>query len=176
LDNWEILPLPAVKLQGELDRWILSEFNLLVKNVEQNLQKYILDVPVKQIADFVDKFTNWYLRRSRRKFWAEGMDEVKQSAYWTLTYVFEGLLKVMAPYAPFVPEWIWLEGKKEGLLWGEQSIHLEGFPVWSRHWINKQLMDEINLVRKIVRLGLYVRAKNKIPVKQPLKTLYIKLD
>ena len=168
--------MPTQQIKSELDKWILSEFNLVLQRVEGHLNKYVLDLPVKEIDNFIDKFTNWYLRRSRRRFWASGMDEDKKGAYWTLSYVFEGLLKVMAPYAPFMTEKIWLEAKKAGLMRGEESIHLEGFPLAFAHYIDQKLMEEINLVRKIVKLGLYLRSKNKIKVKQPLQKLYIKLE
>ena len=82
----------------------------------------------------------------------------------------------MAPYAPFITEKIWLDGQKAGLMRGEQSIHLEGFPLPFAGYIDSRLMEEINLVRKIVKLGLYLRAKNKIKVKQPLQKLYIRLE
>ncbi len=176
LANLEVVWLPTQQLKNELDRWILSEFNLVLQKVEDYLSKYILDVPVKEIDSFIDKFTNWYLRRSRRRFWASGMDEDKKWAYWTLSYVFEGLLKMMAPYAPFITEKIWLDWQKTGLMRGEESIHLEGFPLTFAHYIDQKLMDEINLVRKIVKLGLYLRSKNKIKVKQPLQKLYIRLE
>ena len=176
MENLEVIWLPTQQIKSELDKWILSEFNLVLQRVEEHLNKYVLDLSVKEIDNFIDKFTNWYLRRSRRRFWASGMDEDKKGAYWTLSYVFEGLLKVMAPYAPFMTEKIWLEAKKAGLMRGEESIHLEGFPLAFAHYIDQKLMEEINLVRKIVKLGLYLRSKNKIKVKQPLQKLYIKLE
>lgn len=174
--NNEIIKLPNYKIINELDKWILAECYKTLDEVDKYMNIYYLDTATKSMMDFVDKLTNWYLRRSRRRFWEEGMSADKISAYNTLFEVLQTYMKIASPFAPFISEYIWLklndfiEIKKS-----KTSVHLEYRPIFTNKYIDQKLIDEIETVRKIIKLALYVRAKNKIKVKQPLKNLEIKL-
>ncbi len=176
IDNLEIVKLPIFPIKNELDKWILSEYYDLLEKITQNLDKFYLDVATKNLIWFVDKLTNWYVRRSRRRFWQSGMSDDKISAYFVLTEVLYWYLKLLSPFAPFISEYIFLKLKSNifanNLL---ESIHMEGWEIFSDKYVNKQLMKEIDIVRKIIKLWLYIRSKNKIKVKQPLRTLKVKI-
>jgi isoleucyl-tRNA synthetase len=141
------------------------------------MNEYFLDSSAKLILGFVEKLNNWFIRRSRRRFRASGMDSDKKSAFNTLFEVIQSYMKICASFAPFVSEHIYLELQKftqdantEG-----KSIHLEHLPLYSEKYVDKQLLEEIGIVRKIISLGLFIRSKNKIAVKQPLAKMQIKL-
>lgn len=141
------------------------------------MDKYFLDTSAKLVLGFIEKLNNRFIRRSRRRFRASGMDKDKQSAYNTLFEVLQSYLKICSSFAPFISEHIYLElqkftkeGKKEG-----DSIHLQHLPLYSEKYIDKQLLEEISVARKVISLGLFIRSKNKIAVKQPLAKMEIRL-
>ncbi len=173
----EIIKLPTTKISNELDKWILAELNNLWLQFEQEMDKYLLDNGAKLILGFIEKLNNRFIRRSRRRFRASGMDQDKHSAYNTLFEVLQNYLKICTSFAPFISEYIYLElqkftqqGKTE---WN--SIHLEHLPLRSEKYIDKKLLEEIEIVRRIISLGLFVRSKNKMAVKQPLAKMQIRL-
>ncbi len=177
-DNLEIIKLPSFKIKTDLDRRILAELNKLWLFVEEKLDKYIIDISTKELLVFVDKLTNWYIRRNRRIFWKSWMDEEKLSAYNTLFTVLNNFMKIIAPFSPFISEYIFKNLQQFTKHWFQEwiSVHLESFPVLSRFFIDNKLLDEIKVVREIISLWLSLRAKNNIRVKQPLQSLEIKLD
>jgi len=155
------------------------------------MDRYVLDNAAKLVLGFIDKLNNRYIRRSRRRFRASGMDEDKTSAYHTMFEVLESYMKIASPFAPFVTEHIYLELQKfKGLaslrkegdhevvedLKPAASVHLTHLPLPSTHYINKDLLAEIETVRRIISLGLFIRSKNKIAVKQPLAKIELKID
>ena len=172
----EFVKFPIWRIENELDKWILSEYHSTFDKVDQSLRKFYLDVATRNVISLVDKLTNWYIRRSRRRFWASGFSDDKKSAYYTLTEVFLWYLKMLAPFAPFITEYLYLKlmdnifENKLG-----DSIHLLWWEIFSDKYVNEDLQKEIDLVRKIIRLGLYIRAKNKIKIKQPLKKMEIRV-
>ncbi|GHW02362.1 hypothetical protein AGMMS50249_1480 [candidate division SR1 bacterium] len=171
-----VIELPTYKISNDLDKWILAELHKMMIEVDTHLQNYILDEATKSAMDFMDKLTNRRLRRSRRRFWSNGMNEDKNSAFSTLFHVLKRYLQILAPFTPFITEYLWLkladfEEKEEN-----QSIHLSSRPIASKKYINQTLIDETAIIRKIIKLALFVRAKNKIAVKQPLQTLQVKID
>ena len=125
---------------------------------------------------FIDKLNNWYIRRSRRRFWASGMDQDKYSAYATLYTVLLHYLQLCAPFAPFVAEHLYLELKAFTPGQQVESIHLTHLPLASHHYVNKALLDEIAKVRRIISLGLFIRSKNKIAIKQPLQKMELQIN
>jgi isoleucyl-tRNA synthetase len=160
-----------------LDKWILAELHTLGLQVEQEMNKYFLDTSAKLVLGFIEKLNNRFIRRSRRRFRASGMDQDKRSAFNTLFEVIQSYLKICAPFAPFVSEHIYLQlqnftskGKIEG-----DSIHLKHLPLYSEKYIDKQLLEEIGIVRRIISLGLFIRSKNKMAVKQPLAKMQIRI-
>ena len=179
LQPLEVVKLPTYQIANELDKWILAELNQTVKSVDEALERCEIDWAIKNWIDFVEKLTNWYLRRSRRRFWGAEMTTDKYSAYATLFEVLRTYLKVMAPFTPFITEEIWqklngfIENKDANIK--SDSLHLKMWPFASNQYIDAQLMEEIATVRKAIKLALFIRSKNKIAVKQPLQSLEIKL-
>ena len=197
LSSTQIVKLPTTKIHNELDQRIMSELYTMMAELDQHLESYELEPATKIMMWFMDKLTNRWLRRSRRRFWAEGMDDDKQAVYWTLWEVLSVYLKLAAPFAPFVTEWIrqemhWYKAKSWKLAPQDKnsgyssskpitsflddegkakSVHLEYRPLSSEKWINKELSEEITQVRKIIKGAMYLRAKHQIKVKQPLKEL-----
>jgi isoleucyl-tRNA synthetase/GNAT superfamily N-acetyltransferase len=149
----------------ELDQWILSELQTTLDDYRKHFDAYDLEGALKLIPGFIDNLNNWYLRRSRRRFWANGMNEEKQSGYETLHYVLLTLAKMLAPVCPFFAEDIF---KKLG---GGESVHLEFFPVPQKDWQNKNVEKKIHLSREIVSLAAGIRARAKIKLRQPLAKL-----
>jgi len=179
LKDGEIIKLPSTQINNELDKRILAELNNLGLQFEQEMNNYLLDNWAKLILWFVEKLNNRFIRRSRRRFRASGMDQDKHSAFSTLFEVLENYMKIAASFAPFITEHIYLELQKFILVTSNsklvtESVHLEHLPLYSKHYIDKQLLEEIETVRKIISLGLFIRSKNRIAVKQPLAKMSIK--
>ncbi len=177
LDKLEVVKLPTYSIDNELDKRILAELHSLGIQVEQEMNKYFLDTSAKLVLWFIEKLNNRFIRRSRRRFRASGMDHDKRSAFNTLFEVLQSYMKICASFAPFVSEHIYLELQKfttKGKVEGD-SIHLKHFPLYSEKYIDKQLLEEISVVRRIISLGLFIRSKNKMAVKQPLSKMQIRL-
>lgn len=178
LKQLEIVKLPTYQIANELDKWILAELHQTLNLVDHYLEACELDAALKSGMDFIEKLTNWYLRRSRRRFRGSEMTTDKHSAYATLFEVLSTYLQMMAPFTPFITEELWQKlqtfvAGKEGEK--AESLHLAYWPFASEKYIDQQLMEEITTVRKAIKLALFIRSKNKIAVKQPLQKLSIKL-
>jgi isoleucyl-tRNA synthetase len=175
-----------------LDRWIISELQILIGEVDGKLGTYDVYGSAKAIEKFIDKLSNWYIRRSRRRFWKSESDEDKKEAYETLHYVLVTLAKLMAPFTPFIAEEIYrnLAGCHPEFISGSDdatgeipkqvrddkvcSVHLENFPEIDKELIDEKLNEEMEKVREIITEGLQLRAKAKIKVRQPLSVASIK--
>lgn len=151
-----------------LDKWIISELQILIRTVDEKLEKYDIYGAAKPIESFVDNLSNWYIRRSRKRFWKSENDSDKNEAYETLHYVLVTLSKMMAPFTPFITEEIYRN------LTGEESVHLSDFPVSDEKLIDEKLNEEMAKVRNIISEGLQLRAQAKIKVRQPLGAVNIK--
>ena len=178
LKQLEVVKLPTYQIANELDKWILAELHQTLKLVDHYLEACELDAALKSGMDFIEKLTNWYLRRSRRRFRGSEMTTDKHSAYATLFEVLRTYLQMMAPFTPFITEELWQKlqtfvAGKEGEK--AESLHLAYWPFANEKYIDQQLMEEITTVRKAIKLALFIRSKNKIAVKQPLQKLSIKL-
>jgi len=176
----DIVPLPDYAITNDLDRWILAALHEMIHETESQINSYMLDTAGKEITWFIDKLTNRYIRRSRRRFWATGMDADKTSAYNTLWTVIKQLLHLSAPFAPFVSEHIRQQMQvfvaKENTKEKDNSIHLNYIPVSSKQYVDWQFLEEIELVRRIISLWLSIRSKNNIKIKQPLASLDIRIE
>ncbi len=167
------------KSENILDRWILSELNILIEQVNQNMEKYDLATTSRLFAPFVDNLSNWFIRRSRDRFWKPAekvveneshqktFDGDKENAYRTLHEVLVKLSQVMAPFTPFISEEIYRN------LTNEESVHLSDFPAVNLDCVDNSLREEMKTVREIVSQGLQLRAQNKIKVRQPLRSISI---
>lgn len=169
-----IIPLPTYRITRDLDRWILAELHDTADDVESAMNAYTLDAAAKSCLEFIEKLTNRYIRRSRRTFWASGMDEDKISAYSTIAYVLDYYIKLVAPFAPFVSEYLWQDMHKHETVFS--SVHLQYMPLSCKHYVDQTLLQEIDLVRKIISLGLALRSKHGIKIKQPLQRMDIVLE
>lgn len=149
----------------ELDSWILSELQTLIQGFRKNFDHYNLEGGLRLIPEFIDKLNNWYLRRSRRRFWASGMDDEKRSGYETLHFVLLQISKLLAPVCPFLAEKMYQD------LGGGESVHLELFPFPLKQYMDKKVEKKVNLSREIVSLAAGIRARKKIKLRQPLRKL-----
>ncbi len=150
-----------------LDTWILSETHKLIDDVVNGMEKYEVTEATRPIVKFMDNLTNWYIRRSRKRFWKSENDGDKMQAYETLYEVLVTLCKVMAPFTPFITEHIYKN------LTGEESLHLTDFPIANLGLVDMKLNADMDLVQKIINLGLGLRTRAKIRVRQPLLSISI---
>ena len=163
-----------IKKRPELDRWIISELNSLIRQVDSDLENYDLTPATRNINDFVqEKLSNWYVRLSRRRFWKGEYNEDKISAYQTLYECLFKISKLISPIAPFYSEYIFqslnMVSKREDI----DSVHLSTFPNSIPELIDNKLENKINQIRKICSLALSIRKKEKIKVRQPLNRIII---
>ncbi|MDO8513170.1 MAG: isoleucine--tRNA ligase [bacterium] len=157
---------------GLLDRWIISELNQLIVDVNRSMENYDLNRAARSFQPFVDNLSNWYIRRSRKRFGRSEDHADRNSAFGTLSYVLVELAKLMAPFAPFISEHIFKD------LTGSESVHLIDYPEANKEQIDKELSEKMREARVIVEMGLSCRAMlnkifgtNEYKVRQPLKSL-----
>ncbi len=152
-----------------LDRWIVSAMETLIRDVSSAMDNYDLQRSVRPFVAFVDALTNWYIRRSRRRFWKSDNDADKINAYRTLRYVLVQLSKVAAPFTPFIAEAVFrnLRGQSD-----PDSVHLCDFPEADAAARDEKLEKDMELVQRIVRLGRQLRTENDLKVRQPLSCLH----
>lgn len=159
----------APESENPLDKWIVSVLEQLLKSLTEEMDNYDLQKATEPIADFIDSLTNWYIRRSRRRFWKSESDEDKTQAYDTLYYCLVKLSQIMAPFTPFIAEEIYTN------LTSRESVHLSDWPNFEDNKIDLNLNSDTALIRLIVTLGHAVRASSQIKVRQPLARLEIAL-
>jgi isoleucyl-tRNA synthetase len=153
-----------------LDRWLLSELNLTVQAVRRALDAYMSYDAAVALIEFVESLSNWYVRRSRSRFWASGLDTDKRDAFSTLHEALSKLSLLIAPFVPFLSEEIYQNLQvSAGVARAAESVHLDRFPVCEEPVIDQRLVEETRAVRDIVSLGLSVRTANKLKVRQPLE-------
>ncbi len=155
-----------------LDKWIISELNTLIKFVDEGLNNYMITETARKIEEFVDKLSNWYVRRSRDRFWGSTMDADKVAAYTTMYEVLSKLTKVIAPYVPFMAEMIYQNIEKPFFDSSEESVHLCEFPKFNKKYINEDIEKNMSLVLDIVVLARAARNKVNIKNRQPISSLY----
>lgn len=154
---------PSEQLSNPLDQWVVSRLHQLIAHVTKHMDDYNIPEALSDILPFLDDASNWYVRRSRRRFWKSEDDSDKAEAYRTLHYVLTTLSLVMAPFTPFLAEELFL--KLTGNELGE-SVHLLDWPAVGA--VNEQLLTEMADVREIINQGLSLRASNQLKVRQPL--------
>jgi len=158
---------------SELDRWIISELNQLIKEVDSALDGYNPTEGGRKIEGFIDVLSNWYVRRSRRRFWKSENDADKLSAYHTLYRCLVTLSKLMAPFTPFIAEELYQNLVKSAFPEEPESVHLTDFPVADVSKIDKQLSDDNRLAMRICSLGRAARSRAGIKVRQPLEDVHV---
>ena len=159
-----------------MDKWLLSRLESTVKAVDDNLENYRIPEAAKALQSFVDDMSNWYVRRSRERFWAKGMEQDKINAYMTLYTALVTISKAAAPMIPFMTEEIYQNLVRSVDKDAIESIHLCDFPKVEEAWINKELEDDMEELLKIVVLGRAARNTANIKNRQPIGTMYIKAD
>jgi isoleucyl-tRNA synthetase len=157
---------------SELDRWILSELNQLIKDVDSDLETYDPTDAGRKIEVFVDRLSNWYVRRSRRRFWKSGNDADKLAAYNTLYECLVTLAKLLAPFTPFVADELYRNLVVAVSPGAVESVHLADFPAFDESKIDSQLSTDIRLAMDLSSLGRAARSQAAIKVRQPLPVTY----
>ena len=166
--NYDQLPV--------MDKWLLSRLNTTVQAVDNDLANYKIPEAARALQEFVDEMSNWYVRRSRERFWAKGMEQDKINAYMTLYTALVTISKAAAPMIPFMTEEIYQNLVRSVDKDAIESIHLCDFPKVEEAWINKELEDDMEELLKIVVLGRAARNTANIKNRQPIGTMYIKAD
>ncbi len=159
-----------------MDKWILSKLQTLVKYVDECLFTYKITEPARALQSFVDDMSNWYVRRSRERFWASGMPQDKINAYMTLYTVLSTLSKVAAPFTPYIAEEIYRNIVVKVDPSVPESVHLCDFPEAKEEWIDKDLEKNMDLVLDIVVLGRAARNEANIKNRQPIGQMFVKAE
>lgn len=168
VDKWEwdgSMEDPSPELSNSLDQWIVSRVHQLNREIEEHLSHYDLPNATKPITAFIEDASNWYVRRSRRRFWKSEDDTDKKNAYRTLHYVLVQLALVMAPFTPFLSEELFIK------LTGYESVHLRDWPPAGH--INELLVSDMTFVREVINEGLSQRASAHLKARQPLSSVNI---
>ena len=152
----------------DIDRWLISKYNKLLKYVTESYDEYDLNKVVRALTDFVsDDLSNWYIRRNRNRFWGSTLDDSKKSVYITTYEVLVGLSEMMAPIVPYLSEEMYTN------LTGKESVHLADYPKYDETKIEELLEEKMDLVRELISIGRNIREEQKLRVRQPLSEILI---
>ena len=173
IDQFNPLEYKDVKITNVMDKWIISKLNTLIKEVAEKLDKYDITSAALQIESFTDELSNWYVRRNRKRFWTEGLDDEKIQAYTTLYTVLTNLAKVAAPFVPFMTDEIYQNLVANLDKTAPESVHLTLWPEVDETKIDKKLEEEMDLAYLIVKLGRSSRNSVNIKNRQPLSKMLI---
>jgi len=161
--NFEIGKTPLLAERPLMDRWIISELNILIEQVDSALENFDSQTAGRELARFIDDLSNWYVRRSRRRFWDGDL-----AALGTLHECLVGLTQLLSPMVPFITEQMWQELVRPTDEKATASVHLSNFPVSDPSVIDLNLGTQVALTRRIVELGRATRAESGIKIRQPL--------
>ncbi|MBR6290626.1 MAG: isoleucine--tRNA ligase, partial [Clostridia bacterium] len=170
IDNFAPETVKEPESDNQLDRWILAKLWSVTDTITENMDAYSVNRYVENLISLVDGLTNWYIRRSRRRFWSSEFNSDKKNAYETLYYVLVNTTKLFAPVAPIVAE------KLYKILTGGESVHLTEWPVIPEKYRDDDLARDIDLVQDIITLARSIRQKNRVKNRQPLRELKIALS
>ena len=159
-----------------MDKWLLSKLNSLITEVDTDLENYRIPETARALDDFVDEMSNWYVRRSRERFWAKGMEQDKINAYMTLYTALVTVAKLAAPMIPFMTEDIYRNLVCVNDPSAPESVHLCDFPVANPAYVDKQLEEDMEEVLKIVVMGRAARNTANIKNRQPIGTMFVKAE
>ena len=166
--KWD--PKQSEEATCDIDRWILSRLQTLVSDVEAGMEKYELEKAVSPFVGFIDELTNWYIRRSRGRFWADEDSSDRREAFSTLYHVLKEVAKVAAPFVPFIADAIYGELKGDG---EPESVHLCTFPEVQKDFVDETLEHEMRAVKAAVSMGRSLRKEHKLKVRQPLACAHL---
>ena len=156
-----------------MDRWILSKLNTLIKEVDKRLSNYDITGSTRMMEHFVDDLSNWYVRRSRDRYWGGDMNQDKINAYMTLYTVLDNMIRLSAPFVPFMTESMYQNMIKPFFADAPESVHLSDFPEYNENLIDKDLEIQMQIVLDLVNLGRSARNISEIKIRQPLQKMYI---
>ncbi|MCI6042196.1 isoleucine--tRNA ligase [bacterium] len=159
-----------------MDKWLLSKLNTVIQSVDDNLANYRIPEAARALQEFVDDMSNWYVRRSRERFWAKGMEQDKINAYMTLYTALVTISKVAAPMIPFMTEDIYQNLVRSIDKDAPESVHLCDFPTANKEWIDKELEENMEHLLDIVVMGRACRNTANIKNRQPIAKMYVKAD
>ena len=165
-------PVPVAE-RSELDRWVLSRLHELVRDTRKNLDAFDSASVTRDVEAFVGDLSNWYVRRSRRRFWKSEDDADKRGAYWTLYEVLTTLTRLIAPIVPFLAEELYQNLVARVDPAQPESVHLAPYPVADERLIDPALMADVALIEKVVELGRAARARTRLKVRQPLREIVV---
>ena len=173
VDGWSPREGAGVVVSNRLDRWILSELQTLVHNINEEMEAYRLYRTVPAMVHFVEKLTNWYIRRSRRRFWKSDDDADKASAYATLYQTLVTFIKCLAPILPYVTETIYNNLVRSWDTAAPESVHLCDMPVADESLRDTELEEQMHLAMRACALGRALRSKHDLKVRQPLARIFL---
>ncbi len=159
-----------------MDKWLISKLNTAIKTIDVNLSNYRIPEATSVVEKFVDDLSNWYVRRTRDRFWASGMEQDKINAYMTLYTTLVEFSKALAPLLPFITEEIYQNLVRSVDSNAPESIHLCDFPTYNEELINEELETKMEEVLEIVVLGRNARNSSNIKNRQPIQTMYVKAN
>ncbi len=167
IDKFHPASLVAPKSDNQLDNWILAKLYDTTREITENMDSYQVDRYIESLASLIDGLTNWYIRRSRRRFWETGFSADKENAYNTLYYVLVNTTKLLAPVAPIISEKIYKT------LTGEFSVHLADWPEIPADYANPELLKKIETAQRLIGITRSIRNKSRIKNRQPLNLLRV---
>jgi isoleucyl-tRNA synthetase len=169
IDGFQPSELKAPTTNNQLDRWMLAKLYTETNRIKANMDAYQVDKYVDSLRDLIEGLTNWYIRRSRRRFWGSGLEGDKLCAFETLYYVLVNMCKLLAPVAPILAEEMYR------ILTNEDSVHLADWPEIPEEFRNDALVGKLDTVQLIIFLGRSIRSKNNVMNRQPLTELKVAL-
>ncbi|HRU96168.1 MAG TPA: isoleucine--tRNA ligase [Ruminococcus sp.] len=170
IDDFRPEKLTPPTSDNQLDRWMLAKLYEATDTITKNMDAYFVNKYVDSLIELVDGLTNWFIRRSRRRFWEKGMSQDKKNAYETLYYVLVNMTKLFAPVAPIISEKIY-QTLTDGF-----SVHLDSWPEIPESFRDDELLDQVKLVRNVIYLARSIRSKNNVKNRQPLSRLGVALS
>ncbi len=178
IDNFNPLSIPSIPVEERniLDKWIIAKAEKLNQTIVEKMKIFEITFLTREIQSFVDELSNWYVRRSRRRFWKSQNDSDKLSAYFTLYEVLKKLTLLLAPFTPFLAETLYSNLVKGILPGAKESVHLEDYPEPDVKYIDEKLIEDMELIINVTSLGRAARKMSKIRVRQPLSKLVVYVE
>ncbi len=153
-----------------IDRWILSKVQELSQNVQEGMDNYLIDKAIEPLSKFIDELTNWYIRRTRTRFWAEENTRDRREAFETLYTALLSYIKIAAPFIPFITEAIYQQLRRDGMA---ESVHTADYPLYDEELRDVLIEKEMSYTQLVVNLGHSLRKEHKLKVRQPLAKVYV---
>lgn len=176
LDNFNPMKYADFKSENVMDKWMMSKLNTLVKNIDEHLENYRITQGAKELEDFVDELSNWYVRRNRARYWVEELTEDKIGAYMTLYRVLTTFSRVASPFIPFITEELYQNLVVAFDKNAPESIHLCMWPEYNEAEVDKTLEEEMDKAYRIVKLGRGARNAANIKNRQPLSKMLVSVS